>query len=81
MRWDFVWGKDSRNYSEEVIKSYICGEAMKRSGNSQLTPRALARLHKGGFENFKNKTLSPFGKTVTAIFNNGMFRCMHVLYY
>jgi len=72
MRWGFVWGKDSRIYSEEVIKSYICREAMTFSHNNQLSTSGLARLHKGGFQNLRNQTLLPFGNTVTRIYNNGM---------
>ena len=49
MRWSFVWGNGSRSYSEEVIKSYICREAMMRSTSRQLSNKALAGLHKGGF--------------------------------
>ncbi|XP_065920074.1 uncharacterized protein [Dysidea avara] len=71
MRWGFVWGKDSRIYSEEVIKSYICREAMRRSHNNQLSISGLARLHKGGFQNLRNRSLLPFGNTVTTIYNNG----------
>ena len=49
MRWSFVWGNGSRSYSEEVIKSYICREAMMHSTSRQYSNKALAGLHKGGF--------------------------------
>ena len=48
-RWEFVWGESGKNYSEEVIRSYICKHGPKfvrrlRSGVN-ITARILAIIH------------------------------------
>ena len=61
-----VWGEGSRDYSEKVIRSYICKHLsiiMQRSG--QLANiNTLGMIHRGGSTNYRNRTNIMFGRTV-----------------
>jgi len=76
MRWGFVWGRGSQNYSEEVIKSYICSQARLRNSDRQLSYRALAGLHKGGFpQGLRQQTHKEFGMRVQQTFRKARTVC------
>lgn len=72
-RWEFVWGEGSKEYSEEVIKSYICrhGLIVQERNNNQLSPKNLAAIHAGGSSANTNKTNRNFGVKVQKLINNG----------
>ena len=62
-RYDFVWGKGSREYSEMVIRSYVCKHAddVMKPGNLHLF--SLAAIHKSG-SNTKDETAKKFRMNV-----------------
>ena len=73
-RWEFVWGEGSKDYSEEVIRSFICkhGSIVQRRRNQQLSLTNLAAIHAGGSSgNVDNRQ---FGKEVAALAIMGKFR-------
>ena len=73
-RWEFVWGEGSKEYSEEVIKSYICRHGLivqRNNDNQQPTPKNLAAIHAGGSRENKNRTNRIFGAKVQRLINDG----------
>ena len=64
-----MWGEGSRNYSEEIIKRYLCKHGLlvqQRSGN-QLTIIDLIAVHVGGSTDHENPTNLPFIKYLTTM--------------
>ena len=82
-RWEFVWGEGSKDYSEKVIKSYICrhGSVVRnRMDNQQLSLPNLAAIHAGGSANNRNRTNIQFGRKVADLtFDSkfGLFTTYH----
>ena len=69
-----MWGEGSKEYSEEVIRSYLCAHGLivkKKMGNQQLSPTNLAAIHAGGSRANTNRTNRVFGKKVQRLINNG----------
>ena len=77
-RWEFVWGEGSRNYSEEVIKSYICRHGSiveqrndRKNKQRELNIVNLAAIHVGGSTgNIANR---PYGLRVAKLVKEGRF--------
>ena len=60
-----MWGEGSKNYSEEVIKTFICKHGAivsQRFSGQQLSIVALAAIHAGG--STENRRYGSFGRTV-----------------
>ena len=75
-RWEFVWGEGSKNYSEEVIRSYLCrhGSVVQRKKNDQqLSVTNLAAIHAGGSSGNKNRSSLRFGIKVRDSLINSKF--------
>jgi len=68
-----VWGEGSKNYSEEVVKSYICkhGTIIMEKNNRQLSLNSLAAIHVGGSENLRANVM--FGRKVRQLAIMGKF--------
>ena len=69
-----MWDEGSKDYSEEVIRSFICkhGSIVQRRCNQQLSLTNLAAIHAGGSSgNVDNRQ---FGKEVAALALMGKFR-------
>ena len=62
-RFDFVWGEGSRNYSEMVIRSYVCRHAVNIGNPDNLHLYTLAAIHKTG-ANIKNQIANQFKNMV-----------------
>lgn len=62
-RFDFVWGEGSRNYSEMVIRSYVCRHAVNIGNPDNLHLYTLAAIHKTG-SNIRNEIAKQFRKMV-----------------
>ena len=62
-RFNFVWGEGSRNYSEMVIRSYVCRHAVNIGNPAGLHLYTLAAIHKTG-SNIKNQIANQFRNTV-----------------
>ena len=69
-----MWGEGSKNYSEEVIKTYICkhGAIVEGRRNQQLSVLNLAAIHAGGSSD--NTRRIDFGREVAALIRNGKFK-------
>ena len=63
----FVWGETGKNYSKEVIRSYICkhGSILQRRRGMRLTIAGLAAIHAGG-SSFTRKNVL-FGSRVAQL--------------
>ena len=74
---EFVWGEGSKNYSEMVIRNYLCsqGEHLRRS---LAGIAALAAIHKGGAPLRNNPFLSVISE-IQQIITNGM--CVSIATY
>ena len=66
-----MWGEGSKDYSEEVIKSYLCKHGsmvVERSGND-LSLNSLGTIHVGGskLRDFRNRTNINFGRKIASL--------------
>ena len=72
-----MWGEGSKNYSEEVIKSYICRHGqivMQRRMNNQLSIVNLAAIHVGGSSNNTKAPNRQFGARVASLLTRSKFK-------
>ena len=74
-RWEFVWGEGSKNYSEEVIRSYVCkhGLIVMRRRKNDLSKGNLAAIHAGGSSGNTDRINRKFGAKVFRLAFNGEF--------
>ena len=63
-RYDFVWGKGSREYSEMVIRSYVCKHADDIMNPRGVSLYTLAAIHKSG-SNIRNEIAREFRSNVS----------------
>lgn len=70
-RWEFVWGEGSKEYSEQVIRSYVCrhGSIIEKKSNKQLSQQNLAAVHAGGSDQNTNKTNIEFARKLQRLIN------------
>ena len=73
-----MWGKGSKNYSEEVIKSYLCRHgSMLRYGSKLAIPGFdvlyFGALYFGGAANFKSRENLLLGRQLSQLIGNGKF--------
>ena len=68
-----MWGEGSKNYSEEIIRSYLCKHTslLQRGRNLPLTIVGLAAVHAGGSANFKSRANIWFGRLVARTLQSG----------
>ena len=69
-RFEFVWGEGSKNYSEMIIRSYLCrhGSNLKKSDNIGLF--TLAAIHHSGSE-VVMRAATVYRRLVQSVFNDG----------
>ena len=72
-RWEFVWGKDSKNYSEEVIKSYLCkhGSIVQENTGAQLTIVGLSAIYFGGSAEYRRRENTQLGRQLAQLIHDG----------
>ena len=61
-----MWGKDSQNYSEMVIKSYVCKH--QQHNKRILSPISVALIHKFGTLSLSKESLK-FRKQIIKLMN------------
>ena len=68
-RFGFAWGEGSKNYSEMVIRSYLCkhGEELRQPGNIGLY--TLAAIHHSGSQ-IRMAAATEFTQMVRLAFNS-----------
>ena len=68
-----MWGEGSKNYSEEIIRSYLCKHIslLQRGRGLTLTTVGLAALHAGGSANFGSRASVWFGRLVARTLQSG----------
>ena len=79
--YEFVWGSDSKNFSEDIVRSYICkhGMIVKERSRRQLSRSNIAAIHKGGSANNTVLANRLFGRTVNAMYFQSKYLCiLHV---
>ena len=63
-----MWGEDSIEYSERVIRAYICRYATEARIGRVPTNETIARIHNGGPNGWKRKsTMAYWGKVKQAL--------------
>ena len=72
-RWEFVWGVGSKEYSEGVIRSYICRQTSQGRTDRQFNVAILASIHARGSSSsmISNADLRAFGREVASLIHTG----------
>ena len=72
-RWEFVWGKGSKSYSEEVIESYLCkhGSIVEQRTGRQLNISTLGAIYFGGSANYSSRENLQLGRQLAQLISNG----------
>lgn len=69
-RFGFVWGEGSKNYSEMVIRSYLCRHGSDLRNPSGIGLFTLAAIHHSG-SNVVTQPATTFRQMVQHVFNDG----------
>ena len=72
-RWEFVWGKDSKNYSEEVIKSYLCKHVsiVQQNTGNQVGTTSLGAIYFGGSAEYRRRENRQLGIQLAQLIHGG----------
>ena len=69
-RFEFVWGEGSRNYSEMVIRSYLCRYGLDLNNPENINLFTLPAIHHSGSA-VQTPSATKFRRMVLRVFSDG----------